>query len=341
MIILGLETSCDETAAAIVENKRGVFKVHSNIVSSQIKIHAKTGGVVPEVAAREHIKNILPVVDQALAEGKITPKDINAIAVTTGPGLITSLIVGVETAKTLSHIWNKPVVSVNHIEAHLYANFVDNRSVTFPLLALIVSGGHTELILMRKHGHYKLVGKTRDDAAGEAFDKVAKIMKLGYPGGPIISKLASKGNEKTFDLPRPMLKNKTYDFSFSGLKTAVLYETQAGKRDFNRASIKADMSASFEQATVDVLIKKTARAAKEHKVKTVLLAGGVAANKKLRADLKKELKREVPKVKLLLPDLNYCTDNAAMIAVAGYFHAKKKEFTSVDEIKVDPNWELS
>ncbi|MBU0613439.1 tRNA (adenosine(37)-N6)-threonylcarbamoyltransferase complex transferase subunit TsaD [Patescibacteria group bacterium] len=341
MIILGIETSCDETAAAIVENKRGVFKVRSNVVSSQIKIHAKTGGVVPEVAAREHIKNILPVVEQALKEGKATQKDIDAIAVTTGPGLITSLIVGVETAKTLAHVWNKPVVSVNHIEAHLYANFASNKKVSFPLLALIVSGGHTELILMKKHGHYKLIGKTRDDAAGEAFDKVAKILKLGYPGGPIISKLANKGNARAFDLPRPMLKDKTYDFSFSGLKTAVLYESQSKKHNFNSKKKIADMSASFEQATVDVLIKKTTRATKEHKIKTVLLAGGVAANKKLRADLKKELQTELPKVELLLPDLDYCTDNAAMIAVAGYFHARKKEFTQISKIQADPNWELS
>ncbi|MFA6392316.1 MAG: tRNA (adenosine(37)-N6)-threonylcarbamoyltransferase complex transferase subunit TsaD [Patescibacteria group bacterium] len=341
MIILGIETSCDETAASVVEDIRGVFKVRSNIVSSQIKIHAKTGGVVPEVAAREHIKNILPVVNQSLVYAKISAKDIDAIAVTTGPGLITSLIVGIETAKTLSHAWDKPIISINHIEAHLYANFANNQKVTFPLLALIVSGGHTELILMKKHGHYKLVGKTRDDAAGEAFDKVAKILKLGYPGGPIISKLAMKGNEKAFELPRPMLREKNHDFSFSGLKTAVLYASQSKKHNFKNKNIIADMSASFEKATVDVLIKKTAHAAKVHKVKTVLLAGGVAANRRLRADLKNELKKEVPKVKFMLPDLNYCTDNAAMIAVAGCFHAKKKKFTPINKIKVDPNWELS
>jgi N6-L-threonylcarbamoyladenine synthase len=341
MIILGIETSCDETAASVVENKRGIFKVRSNIVSSQIDIHAKTGGVVPEVAAREHIKNILPVVNQSLVDANVSAKDIDAIAVTTGPGLITSLIVGIETAKTLSHIWDKPIISINHIEAHLYANFATNQKVKFPLLALIVSGGHTELILMKKHGHYKLVGKTRDDAAGEAFDKVAKILRLGYPGGPIISKLAMKGNEKSFDLPRPMLREKNHDFSFSGLKTAVLYASQSKKHNFNNKKKIADMSASFEKATVEVLIKKTAHAAKMYKVKTVLLAGGVAANKRLRADLKNELKKEVPKVKFMLPDLNYCTDNAAMIAVAGCFHARKKEFTTINKIKVDPNWELS
>lgn len=341
MIILGIETSCDETAAAIVENKRGVFNVRSNVVSSQIEIHAKTGGIVPEVAAREHIKNILPVVNQALLEANVKSNEIDVIAVTTGPGLITSLIVGAETAKTLSHVWDKPIVSVNHIEAHLYANFVSNIEVSFPLLALIVSGGHTELILMEKHGHFKLVGKTRDDAAGEAFDKVAKILKLGYPGGPIISELAKKGNEKAFDLPRPMIKDKTYDFSFSGLKTAVLYESQSKNHNFNNKKKVADMSASFEQATVDVLISKTIKAAEEHKVKTVLLAGGVAANKKLRNDLKKEIKKNFINTKFLLPDLDYCTDNAAMIAVTGYFHAKKKQFTPIDKIKIDPNWELS
>ena len=194
---------------------------------------------------------------------------------------------------------------------------------------------------MKKHGRYKLIGKTRDDAAGEAFDKVAKMLKLGYPGGPIISKLAHKGNRKAFNLPRPMLKDKSYDFSFSGLKTAVLYETKSKKHNFRNKKRVADMSASFEQATIDVLIKKTTKAAKEYKVKTVLLAGGVAANKRLRTDLKNELKNELPKVKFLLPDLNYCTDNAVMIAVAGYFHARKKEFTPVNKIKVDPNWELS
>ncbi|MFA6525345.1 MAG: tRNA (adenosine(37)-N6)-threonylcarbamoyltransferase complex transferase subunit TsaD [Patescibacteria group bacterium] len=341
MIILGIETSCDETAASIVEYKGGVFSVHSNIISSQIEIHAKTGGVVPEVAAREHIKNILPVVNQALVKAKVTAKNIDAIAVTTGPGLITSLIVGIETAKTLSHVWHKPIISINHIEAHLYANFATNKKVVFPLLALIVSGGHTELILMKKHRHYKLVGKTRDDAAGEAFDKVAKILKLGYPGGPVIAKLAMKGNETAFNLPRPMINEKNHDFSFSGLKTAVLYESLSKKHNFRNKKKVADMSASFEKAAVDVLIKKTAHAAKQYNVKSVLLAGGVAANKRLRADLKNELKNEIPKAKFLLPDLNYCTDNAAMIAVAGCFHARKKEFTPINKIKVDPNWELS
>ena len=344
MRILGIETSCDETAAAIVAVTRGRFAVKSNIVSSQIKIHRPYGGVVPEIAARNHIKNIIPVIERALNDARVTPKQIDRIAVTAGPGLITSLLVGAHTAKTLAYLWRKPISAVNHLKAHLYAAWLMDKPVTFPALGLIVSGGHTELILMRNPISLKKIGQTIDDAAGEAFDKVAQILSLSYPGGPIISKLAEKGDPAAFAFPRPMLKSGDFNFSFAGLKTAVLYTVAKNREPRTKnqrfkvqgSKFKADIAASFQQAVVDVLVSKTIAAARKHKVKTVILSGGVAANNHLRKTFDQKLKNLNPKLDFLVPPKNFCTDNAAMIAAAGYFTPP----SPWQKIDVDPNWEI-
>ncbi len=342
MKILGIETSCDETSAAVVENNGRSFEVKSNIVSSQIKIHAKYGGVVPEVAARIHVEAILPVVEAALE--KIGAEKIDAIAVASGPGLITSLLVGNEVARILSYLWKKPLVGVNHMEAHIYANWLLNQKINFPALCLVVSGGHTELILMRGHGKYEVVGETRDDAAGECFDKTAKILGLGYPGGPAIATEAARFKIKDLrfeiELPRPMIDTKDFDFSFSGLKTAVLYAVRDLKNKYTMEEIIPAMAYEVQEAIVDVLLAKTMKAAKKYNVKTVMLAGGVSANKRLREQFVATMQKELPGVDWNIPPFEYCTDNAAMVAAAGYFHAVKKDFTPWQKLKVDPNWEL-
>lgn len=355
MLILGIETSCDETAAAIVEGKnagtQNLAFVRSNIVSSQINIHKKYGGVVPEVAAREHVLNILPVINEALEKAKIKRQDaakrIRAIAVSTGPGLITSLIVGIETAKALSCAWGIPVVGINHIEGHIYANFITDQhkfpisNFKFPSLVLTVSGGHTMLILMKKHGKYKIIGETRDDAAGEAFDKAAKLLGLGYPGGPAVAAEAEKfeiGNWKFgVKLPRPMIHSNNYDFSFSGLKTALLYEL---KKDKNWKKKIPEYCHEFQQSVIDVLIYKTIEAAKKYNIKTIMLTGGVAANKELRRQMKEAVKTIIPNSLFLIPKLKYTTDNAVMIAAAGYFNALENKFINWQKLKVDPNLQL-
>ncbi|MFA5129024.1 MAG: tRNA (adenosine(37)-N6)-threonylcarbamoyltransferase complex transferase subunit TsaD [Patescibacteria group bacterium] len=342
MKILGIETSCDETSAAVVESDGRNFEVKSNVVSSQIKIHAKYGGVVPEVAARIHVEAILPVVKEAL--GPDGAGKIDAIAVAAGPGLITSLLVGNETAKILSWFWEKPLVALNHVEAHIYANWLTNKKIKFPALCLVVSGGHTELILMRGHGKYVMIGETRDDAAGECFDKTAKILGLGYPGGPAIAaeakKLKVKSEKLKVKFPRPMIDTKDFDFSFSGLKTAVLYAARDFKNKDELEGIVPAMAHEVQEAIVDVLVAKLIRAAKKYEVKTVMLAGGVSANKRLRERFVSEIEKEMPSVDWNIPDFEYCTDNAAMVAAAGYFHAAKKDFTPWQKLKVDPNWEL-
>ncbi len=332
MNILGIETSCDDTSVAIIECCFGeVNQILSSVVSSQIKLHAPFGGVVPNLAARAHLENIKPVFNQALIKAN-NPK-IDLIAVTIGPGLIPSLLVGVNFAKALAYNLNKPIIGINHLEGHLYANWVkecgrlslphhvgglaSHISQTFPALCLIVSGGHTQLILMKDHGQYQLLGETRDDAAGEAFDKVAKLLGLGYPGGPIISKRAESGNPDALNLPRPMLNSNDFDFSFSGLKTAVRYEIKKEKKLTNKYI--NDMAASFEQAVVDVLISKTIKAAKDYNVKSVMISGGVAANKKLREEMTKRVKKELSGIELRIPDISFCTDNAAMIATVGCY----------------------
>ncbi len=323
--ILGIETSCDETSIAVLETKNNKVEVLSNIVSSQVKIHAPYGGVVPSLAAREHEKNLKPVFEKALKEAGAKMAEIDLITVTQGPGLEIALWKGINFAKELSNRYKKPLLGINHLEAHIYSNFFKNNKIKYPALNLIVSGGHTQLVLMTAHGKFKIIGETQDDAAGEAFDKVAKMMNLGYPGGPIVSKLAEKGNPKKFQLPRPMLNQKNYNFSFSGLKTAVLYLL----KDLGKINEKivADICASFQQAVIDVLVQKTIKAAKEYKSKSILLSGGVSANKLLR----KTLEREAKKLKMFYsqPDLQYTGDNAAMIALAGYYKSKKFKLKSL------------
>lgn len=337
MLILGIETSCDETAAALLSNDN---KILSSIVFSQDKIHAPYGGIVPEVAARKHLEIIIPTIRETLQRASLNLNKIDIIAVTNGPGLITSLMIGVDTAKTLAFVLKKPLVAINHLEAHIYANFINGQfQARFPLICLIVSGGHTELVLMTAHGKFKTIGSTRDDAAGEAFDKVAKLLAIGYPGGPIISKLADLGNSKAYSFPRPMIKEKNFDFSFAGLKTDVLRLVRKKRGRFSDQELK-NICASFQAAVVDVLIEKTLQAVKKYNVKTCLLAGGVAANKLLRRKLGKRLSQELPAVTYHLPLLKYCTDNAAMVAQAAYFHVLKKDFTPWQKIKVDPGLKL-
>jgi len=337
MRILGIETSCDETAAALLCVQRGVFTVEKNIVSSQIDIHRMYGGVVPEIAARNHITTIISVIQEAI--GTHIP---DAIAVTAGPGLITSLLVGVEAGRTLSYLWKKPLIAVNHIEGHIYANWLESRRIIFSAIVLIVSGGHTELVLMKNHGVYQLLGKTRDDAAGEAFDKAAKMLGLEYPGGPAIARVAAQcthngRHEGILQLPRPMIDTSDFEFSFSGLKTAVLYLFRDMKK--NPTHIPC-IAAEFQQAVCDVLITKTIRAAKKYHARTVLLGGGVAASAHLRAQLEYALQRETPRSEFHCPHSALCTDNAAMIAVAVYFHAKKKQFARWDTLDVRAQWEV-
>ena len=273
-LILGIETSCDETAAAVVANGSEVL---SNIVSSQIDIHAKYGGVVPEVASRAHVTMMTPVVAEAMSEAGVSPDELTAIAATVGPGLIGSLLIGVSTAKSLSLAWNKPLVAVNHLEAHLYSSFLEDPDLELPVVVLLVSGGHTMLILMEAHGQYRLLGQTLDDAAGEAYDKVARYLGLGYPGGPIIDKMAADGDPEHVRFPRAMAKDG-YDFSFSGLKTSVVNYVRK-----NPDVADVDIAASFQEAVADVLLTKARRAVKEFGAHGLALAGGVAANSALRA----------------------------------------------------------
>lgn len=315
MTILGIETSCDETAASVVEDGR---KILSHVLATSAGMHAKTGGIIPEVAAREQVKAIIPVIEEALREGcrwKVGSGSppIDAIAVTVGgPGLIGPLLVGVETAKTLAFVWGKSIVPVTHMLAHVYANWLgDNPLPKFPAIVLTVSGGHSDLILMENHGKFRWLGGTRDDTSGEAFDKIARYLGLGFPGGPQIQKLASLGNPNKIPLPQPMIDSQNFDFSFSGLKTAVVRETQKAPAN------KADVAASFQKALCEVLVNKTVRAAREFKVKSILLAGGVAANEELR----KLLKEKSP-VDTFIPPVNLCTDNGAFIASYAYFNYK-------------------
>ncbi len=340
MYILGIETSCDETAAAVVKaGPNNKVRVLSNIISSQIDIHKKYGGVVPEIAAREHVVNILPVIHESLKKAKISEKKIDLITVTKGPGLITSLITGVETARTLAFAWQKPIIEVNHIEGHIYSNFIDLKSpIKFPALILTVSGGHTTLLLMDNKGKIKIIGDTRDDAAGEAYDKAAKMMNLGYPGGPIISKYAEdyKKTKKKDNLnfPRPMIDSNNFDFSFSGLKTSLLYQL---KKDKNWKKRIPEYCFAFQQAIIDVLINKTIKAARKYKVKTIMIAGGVSANNELRKQMARAAKKELPNANFIIPKKEYTTDNAAMIASAAYF---KKKSVSFKQIGADASLQL-
>lgn len=347
LTVLAIESSCDETAVALLRGKGDVLSFLSSSVASQAKIHRRYGGVVPEIAARNHIAAIIPLVKKTLAHNV---PDI--IAVTAGPGLITSLLVGVHTARALSYIYKKPLVRVNHIEGHMYSsrlqptrgasNFkLQISTMQFPALALIVSGGHTELILIKNHGNYKKIGATLDDAAGEAFDKAAKIMDLGYPGGPAIAHRATYGDPLISPLPMPMLGSGDYSFSFSGLKTAILYRVRDLKEQGRYTDEMRDhLCAAFQHSVVTVLVKKTCSAAERYKVKTVLLAGGVAANLALRQKLAETMLRQPRSIPVRIAPLPYCTDNAAMIAVAGYFRAQRNKFSSPLSCDADPAWEL-
>lgn len=319
MHILAIETSCDDTAASVLLNGR---KILSNVVSSQISIHQKYGGVVPELASRKHLEAIVPVVKEALEIAKVTLKDIQAIAVTQGPGLIGSLLVGLSFAKSLAFSAGIPFVGVNHIEAHLSAIFLEKEAPRFPYIGLVVSGGHTALFRVNGFGNYVLLGQTRDDAAGEAFDKVAKFLGLGYPGGPIIEKLSKDGNPNSIRFPRPNLGKESFDFSFSGLKTAVVnyIKSHHARGDLPKDLI-LDIVSSFQEAVIDVLVKKTIQAAKTQSVKRVVISGGVASNQYLREKMKSAATKEGMKV--YIPSSELCTDNAAMVGVIGYEYLKR------------------
>ena len=353
MKILGIETSCDETAAAVVENGTRVL---SNVIFSQIPLHRKTGGVVPEVAAREHVVKIIPVLEEALKQAGATPDEIDAIAVTQGPGLLSSLVIGVTAASTLATVLKKPLIPVNHIAGHIYANWLDEKAedpVRFPLVVLTVSGGHNELVLMKSHANYKLLGETLDDAAGEAFDKVARLLGLGYPGGPQVARAAEAGNPRRFKFPQAQIGKDSFDFSFSGLKTAVL---TLAEREHKREGLLSeefinDCSASFQEAVCGVLTDKLLRAAAKNKVREVHLAGGVSANKRLREMAAEKIAarryydHKGKPVKLSLQprlrhaaNFSYCTDNAAMIAAAAYFHfrASRKKPVRLMPVLADP-----
>ena len=306
-LILGIETSCDETAAAVVADGTSVL---SSVVSSQVDVHARYGGVVPEVASRAHVKAMTPVVAQALVEAGAEPSDLTAVAATHGPGLVGSLLIGVSAAKALALVWDLPFVAVNHLEAHLYASFVEEPDLEMPLVVLLVSGGHTLLVLMRGHGDYDVLGSTADDAAGEAYDKVARHLGLGYPGGPLIDRLAMEGSA-TIDFPRPVL-NDGYRFSFSGLKTAVVNHVRKNPE----AAVK-DVAASFQEAVVDVLVTKARRAAEETGAKGLVIGGGVAANSRLREAMLDACVEDG--LRAFLPSRPMCTDNAAMVAAVGWW----------------------
>jgi len=313
MLILGLETSCDETSAAVVADGRTIL---SNKISSQIDLHAKTGGVVPEVASRKHVEQIGWIIEESLAEAGIGKRDLGAIAVSNRPGLLGALLVGVSAAKTLAYALELPLLGVHHIEAHIYANWLVDPDIEFPVICLVVSGGHTEIFLVRGHGDYQVLGRTRDDAAGEAFDKSARLLGFPYPGGIAIDRLAATGgNREAIPFPRARLGPQSLDFSFSGLKTAVL---NARSNPAYQATSLEDWSASIQEAIVDVLVEKTMRAAKEYSVAHVLLAGGVAANSRLQQRFREETARLG--IGFTSPPTALCTDNAAMIACAGYYH---------------------
>ena len=321
--ILGVESSCDETAASIVKNGK---KVLSNVISTQIPIHRKFGGVVPEIASRKHIEHIMPVIHKALNDAKISLEDVDAVAVTYGPGLVGALLVGLSAAKALAFATNKPLIGVNHLEGHVFANFLAGEELQPPFLALVVSGGHTSLLVVEDYNSFRLLGQTRDDAAGEAFDKIARFMGLPYPGGPEVEKLAMLGNSKAVDFPRPLLPG-SFDFSFSGLKSAVInhiHSLEQGKKEVP----KEDIAASFQAAIIDVLVEKSKQAIKETGLKKIVLAGGVSANKALQEQLAKGV-REVGAT-LIHPTPILCTDNAVMIATRGYYKFLNKEFSELN-----------
>lgn len=321
ILILAIETSCDETAAAVVKNGRQVL---ANIVSSQVDLHRKFGGVVPEIASRKHLEYINPVIEQALATAGVDWSELDAVAATYGPGLVGALLVGLSAAKALAYVLDKPFIGINHIVGHIYANFISHQRITSPVVCLTVSGGHTDLLFFEELGAYRILGSTRDDAAGEAFDKTARLLDIGYPGGPAIEKASKDGKATAINFPRPFLNDDTYDFSFSGLKTAVINYLHH-KKQKGEGIIVADVAASFQQAVIDMLIAKILKAVQEFPVKSVILSGGVAANKTLKQQLTEKLARY--SLPLYTPDLSLCTDNAAMIGSVAYYRYQQGRFS--------------
>lgn len=316
-LILAIESSCDETAASVVKNGRCVL---SNIISSQIAIHTLYGGVVPEIASRKHIEKINQVVEAALKEADVTLDDIDAIGVTYGPGLVGALLVGVAEAKAIAYAKKKPLVGVHHIEGHVSANYIEHPDLEPPFLCEIISGGHTHLVIVKDYGSFEILGRTRDDAAGEAFDKVARAIGLGYPGGPKIDKLAKEGNPHAIDFPRAHMEDAPYDFSFSGVKSAVLNHLNKCRMT-GEPIVEADIAASFQQAVVDVLVDNAIRAAKDYHIDRLAIAGGVASNGALRAAMEAACEKEG--IRFYRPSPIFCTDNAAMIGVAAYYEYRK------------------
>ncbi len=317
MIVLGIESSCDETAAAVIKDGRTIL---ANIVSSQNEIHGKYGGVVPELAARSHIENVIPVINTALTNAGISLEDITGIAVTQGPGLVGSLLVGLSVAKAIAYVKKIPIVGVSHVEGHMAAAFLEHQELTHPFIALVVSGGHTSLYEARTFGEHLLLGQTLDDAAGEAFDKVAKCLRLGYPGGILIDKLSEEGAKDAFHFPRAWMGNESLDFSFSGLKTAVITTIKKIQQDLTAVEVR-DVAASFQEAIVDVLVRKAFLAAEKRKLRKIVVSGGVASNRRLRERLRQEATEK--DISLFIPSPFLCTDNAAMIAVAGTYALSK------------------
>lgn len=371
MRILSIETSCDETAAAIIVMRDGTPILLANVVSSQADMHAKFGGVVPQLAARMHIENITPVLAATLAEAKLVKDDIDLIAVTEGPGLIPALLIGVSAAKTLSLLWKKPLIGIHHIEGHIYANFIKQKNIenrisnidtdknpvrsdstfnipysTFPLIALVVSGGHTQLVLMREHFQYEILGETEDDAVGEAFDKVARMLGLPYPGGPVVARKADafrdnnnqepKSNNQKFEFPRPMINSGNYNFSFSGLKTSVLYFLKKNEDRMKDETFIDEVCHEFQEAVVDVLVEKSKQAIEEFQPKTFVIAGGVSANVRLRNQLRTMIVEEFPDTTFSMPEFTHSLDNAAMIGAAAAFRYER--MSEERKAALNENW---
>lgn len=326
MLILAIETSCDETSAAVIENGE---KIQSNIVASQINSHKRFGGVVPEIASRHHVEYITLIIQEAMKEANVEFSDLDAVAVTEGPGLVGALLIGVNAAKAIAYAHNLPLIPVNHMAGHIYANQLI-EPLTFPLLALVVSGGHTELVYMKEHNSFEIIGETRDDAAGEAYDKIGRVIGVPYPGGKYIDEMAQKG-EDVFNFPRAMMQEENYDFSFSGLKSAFINRVHNAEQKGEELD-KNDLAASFQSAVVEVLVDKTIRAAKEYEVEEIILAGGVAANSGLRSALSDAVESELENVSLAIPPLSLCGDNAAMIGAAAFL-----EYDEAGEIDLAMN----
>lgn len=324
VIILAIESSCDETSVAVVKNGKEVL---SNVVASQIKSHQRFGGVVPEIASRHHVEQMTFVIEEAMQQADITMKEITAVAVTQGPGLVGALLVGITAAKAIAMAYHKPLIACNHMAGHIYAAQLE-KEMQFPLMSLLVSGGHTELVYMPAHNRYEIIGQTRDDAVGEAYDKIGRILHLPYPAGKQIDEMAQVG-EDTYHFPRAMIKEDNFDFSFSGLKSAVI-NTVHNANQKGEVLNHVNLATSFQSSVIDVLVFKTLRAVQEYNVKQLIVAGGVAANQGLRRELMFKLKEQCPEVELIFPPLRFCGDNAAMIGAAAYRQYLEKDFVSMD-----------